>query len=154
DPIRPPPDFQPQGDDSMMNVAVKEIPGYRLAAVRHKGPYNRIVEAFVRLDGLVRSLVRPGTTEMLAVYHDDPESTPIDELRSDAAITVPEGVILPSGLIERRIPKGRYAWTTHVGPYTGLGDAWAQFMGGWLPKSEHRVGDGPSFEIYRNTPND
>ena len=25
-------------------------------------------------------------------------------------------------------------------------------MGEWLPASEHRVGDGPSYEIYLNDP--
>jgi AraC family transcriptional regulator len=33
-----------------------------------------------------------------------------------------------------------------------LGDTWARFMGEWLPASGHRVGTGPSFEVYRNTP--
>jgi len=138
-----------------MHVDVKELATLRLAAVHHKGPYNQISEAFARLDQLVRpaGLIQQGC-QMLAVYHDDPESTPVDQLKSDAAISVPENVTLPEGLTELRIPAGRYATTTHEGPYTKLGDAWAQFMGGWLPKSEHRVGDGPSVEIYRNTPMD
>src|SRR6266542_3433400 len=58
----------------------------------------------------------------------------------------------PHGLSEKRLPAGRYARTTHVGPYTELGDTWSRFMGEWLPKSGHRVGDGSSFEVYRNTP--
>jgi AraC family transcriptional regulator len=50
------------------------------------------------------------------------------------------------------IPAGRYACATHEGPYTGLGDTWARLMGEWLPRSGHRIGDGVSYEIYRNTP--
>lgn len=136
-----------------MQVDLKELPELRVATVRHIGPYHTISEAFERLGQIVSraNLFRPGA-EMLALYHDDPDATPADQLRSDAAITIPEDVALPAGASELRIPKGRYACTTYVGPYSGLGDAWAQFMGGWLPKSGHRLGSGPTFEIYRNTP--
>jgi AraC family transcriptional regulator len=139
-----------------MHVELKELPELRVAAVRHIGPYNRIAEAFGRLGQIVdgTSLIRPPATEMLALYYDDPEATPVDQLRSDAAITVANDVVLPNGLTEIRLPAGRYAWTAYVGPYNGLGDAWAQFMGSWLPQSGHRVADRPSFEIYRSTPMD
>jgi AraC family transcriptional regulator len=33
-----------------------------------------------------------------------------------------------------------------------LGDAWARFMGEWLPQSGHRVGPRPAYEAYRNNP--
>jgi AraC family transcriptional regulator len=65
---------------------------------------------------------------------------------------VPEEVPLPAGLVEQRLPAGRYAHTLHIGPYEQLGDAWARFMGEWLPASGHRIGDGVSYEIYLNTP--
>ena len=50
------------------------------------------------------------------------------------------------------MPNGHYVRTTHVGPYAGLADAWARFMGGWLSKSGHRMGEGMSYEVYLNTP--
>jgi hypothetical protein len=51
-----------------------------------------------------------------------------------------------------RPPGGGYACTTHERPYEPLGDAWARFMGEWFPGSGHRLRDGGSYEIYRNTP--
>ncbi|HEY2513618.1 MAG TPA: AraC family transcriptional regulator [Polyangiaceae bacterium] len=143
--------FEPQ--ESTMNVTVETVPELRIAAVHHVGPYNRISDAFQRLDALVRpaGLLREGT-QMLAIYHDDPETTPAAELQADAGITVPEGLPLPEGLVEKRIPAGRYARTTHAGPYATLGDTWARFMGQWLPGSQERVGPGSSYEVYRNTP--
>lgn len=63
-----------------------------------------------------------------------------------------EGVTLPAGLDEQRIPPGRYARTVHVGPYYQIGDVWARFIGQWLPNSGQRIGDGVSFEVYENTP--
>ena len=136
-----------------MQVEIKEKPELRAAAVGHVGPYNQIGEAFGRLDAIVRpaGLLKP-ETQMIAIYHDDPESTPADQLRSDAAVTVSSGDAVPKGLSEQRVPAGRYACTTHVGPYEKLGDAWARFMGEWLPASGHRIGDGVSYEVYLNSP--
>ena len=137
-----------------MDVEIKEMPELRVGTVRHVGPYNLIYQAFEKL-GTVAGLAvlfREGETRMLAIHHDDPESTPLAELRSDAGLTMPAGAPLPSGLEEQRIASGRYACTIHEGPYERLGDAWARFMGEWLPHSGLRVGAGPSYEVYRNTP--
>lgn len=139
-----------------MDVTIEEMPELRVATVHHVGPYPGISAAFERLGAIAgpAGLLRGPRVMMLAIYHDDPETTPAAELQSDAGVVIPEGVPLPAGLGEKRLPKGRYARTTHVGPYTELGDAWARLMGGWLPRSGHRVGDGSSFEVYRNTPAD
>jgi AraC family transcriptional regulator len=139
-----------------MNVEIKQMPRLRVATVRHTGPYNQIPHAFEHLGSIAgpAGLIRQPDTTMLAIYHDDPETTPQDQLRSDAALVIPDDVPLPEGLVEQFIPPGRYACTVHVGPYEHLGDAWARFMGEWLPASGYRVGTGPSYEIYRNTPGD
>lgn len=136
-----------------MNVEVKTMPELRVATVRHVGPYNRIPQAFAELGALVEpaGLVGPDAA-MIAIYLDDPETTPASELRSEAALAVPPGAKLPEALGERRLPAGRYACTVHRGPYEQLGDTWARFMGEWLPQSGERMTDGVSYEIYRNTP--
>ena len=136
-----------------MNVIVEEMPALRVATVPHLGPYNRISEAFQRLGAIAgpAGLVREGTL-MLAIYHDDPETTPAEELRSDAGFTVPDQARLPAEVVEKRLPAGRYARTTHMGSHATLGDTWARMMGEWLPGSGNRVGNGPSYEVYRNNP--
>lgn len=141
---------------AVMDVVVKEMPALRVATVRHIGPYNQISQAFQRVGALAgpAGLLAHAEMAMLGIYYDDPETTPPEQLRSDAAVVVPEGVALPEGLVEQRIPGGRYASTAHVGPYEHLGDAWARFMGEWLPASGNRLGTGASYEIYRNTPGD
>ncbi len=137
-----------------MHVEIENQPAMRVGAVRHIGPYNQIVEAFERMHVLA---ARAGLHEqpapvMLAIYHDDPDTTPQHELRSDAALTFAPDAKMPEGFAEQHIAGGRYARTRHIGPYEQLGDVWARFMGEWLPASGERVGDGPSYEIYRNTP--
>lgn len=137
-----------------MKVAIETRPEVRVAALRHIGPYHRISEAFARLGELTdrAGWAAFGKPTMIAIYYDDPETTPEAELRSDAAIVIPEDVRVPDGLTEVRLPAGRYAHATHVGPYSQLGDAWARFMGRWLPESGERLGRGETYEVYRNTP--
>jgi AraC family transcriptional regulator len=140
--------------EQVMNVEIKEMQELRVATRRHVGPYNRISEAFVRLGEIAgpAGLLNQRPT-MLAIYHDDPETTPASELRSDAAVVVSDEAKLPGELGEQRVPGGRYACTTHIGPYEQLGDVWGRFMGEWLPRSGERLNsDGVTYEIYRNTP--
>ena len=136
-----------------MKVTIEEMPALRVATVEHIGPYNRISEAFAKLGAIAGpgGLLREGAM-MLAIYHDDPETTPAEQLRSDAGLSVTEDATLPKGVTEKRLAAGRYARTTHLGPYTTLGDSWARLMGEWLPRSGERVGAGASYEVYRNNP--
>lgn len=134
-----------------MKVEIEQKPAQRVAALTHVGPYNMISQAFARLGAVVGPAglrAQPGA-QMVAIYHDDPEATPAAELRSDAGIVVPDGIALPAELHEVRLPEGRYARTTHVGPYDTLGDTWSRLMGGWLPESGERVGSGVTYEAYR-----
>ena len=137
-----------------MQVEIRTMPAMRVGAVRHIGPYNQIVEAFERMHGLAaRAGLHDGPAPvMLALYHDDPDTTPQEELRSDAALVFPADATIPEGFTEQHIAGGRFASTQHVGPYEQLGDAWARFMGEWLPASGQRMRDDASYEIYRNTP--
>jgi len=137
-----------------MDVQVTDRPALRVGALRHIGPYQEIGEAFRRLGGIAGGaglFQQPGAA-MLAIYYDDPDSTPPDRLRSDAAVAVPDGVALPAGLTEQRVPGGRYARTLHVGPYEQLGTAWGRFKREGLEARGHRRRDGASYEVYLNDP--
>ena len=134
-----------------MKVEIDSKPALRVAALTHVGPYSMIGQTFARLGAIVGPAglsAQPGA-QMIAIYHDDPESKPAAELRSEAGIVVPAGAPLPPELHEVELPAGRYARTTHVGPYDKLGDTWAQLMGSWLPASGERVGSGIAYEAYR-----
>jgi len=136
-----------------MKVDVVDQPELHLASVRHVGSYTRIPEAFQRLNELVTK-AKLGNRDALLVgiYHDDPMTVPEAKLRSEAAITVAAKTKLPKGLTELVVPAGRYARTTHLGPYTGLGAVWTHLRNDWLKSSGEKLGNGMSYEIYRNTP--
>ena len=139
-----------------MNVTIETMPELRVGAVHHTGPYNQISSAFAKLGQIVQTagVAASADTRMLAIYHDDPETTPADALRAEAGMTLPSNATMPAGLDEHIVPAGRYAHATHIGPYERLGDVWARLMGEWIPASGERIADGPSYEIYANTPMD
>ena len=138
----------------IMNVDIVTTDALRVATLRHTGPYHLIGDTFTALHGKVAPLdlyARPGTFTV-AIYHDDQDQTPSSELRSDAGIIVPDDLELPDGLTEVTTTGGRYARWTHTGSYASLGDAWARFMGEWLPASGERMREGTCYELYRNSP--
>jgi AraC family transcriptional regulator len=137
---------------STMPLAIEQFPATRLATVRHRGPYNQIGAAFGRLSAIAgpAGLFAQPDALVVAIYHDDPESKAIEELQSDAAVSIGDGVPMPDGLHESTIPAGRYACWTHIGPFEGLGDAWTRFMGQAIPAESLRVAPGPAFEVYRS----
>lgn len=67
-----------------------------------------------------------------------------------AGLLVPEHATIPHGLIEFRIPAGRYARTTHSGAHEQLPDIWPRFIGEWFLHSGQRIADGPMYDVYRN----
>ena len=88
-----------------MKVDIVERPPLHLASVRHVGSYMQIAEAFRRLNELVTAAhLADRDTKLVGIYHDDPATTPEEDLRSDAAITVPANTKLPRGLTSLQFP--------------------------------------------------
>lgn len=133
-----------------MDVTITQQPELRIAGIRHIGPYMEIGREFGRLGGMLNG-PPPAGAQMIALFHDDPEVTAPDKLRSDAAITLPGHTPAPMGLIEHRVPAGTYARAIHRGGYEGLPATWNALKREWLPKSGRKMGN-PSYEIYVNNP--
>lgn len=134
-----------------MQIEIEQLAPMRVGAVRHVGPYNQIGSKFQQLGALAgqAGLFQVPGAVLLGIFHDDPRSTPADQLRSDAAIAVSDATRLPEGLSEQTVPGGRYARFTHIGDYESLPDAWSQF-GASLGAGAYRLRPGPGLEIYRN----
>lgn len=135
-----------------MNAELKTMPTFRVLALEHRGPYHLIGDKFGELMGVVGSMGIP-LQSVLGVYYDDPHSVAAEDLRSDACVGVPDDFELPDGyqgeLRIKEIQGGDYAFGTHLGPYAGLGDAWAQFD--TAAKALGRAyRPEPCFEMYMN----
>ena len=136
-----------------MSVTTTTVPGMRLAAIRHVGPYSQIGRVFSQLHDIVTAAGLPHR-ELLGIFYDDPTATPADQLRSDAAVIVDEGVTLPAGVVEQRIPAGQYLTTDHHGSYERLRETWDRFKREIAEATGQREPRGYTFELYRNTPMD
>jgi AraC family transcriptional regulator len=137
-----------------MNFDTKTLPAMRLAVVPHTGPYNGIGPAFQQLGSIAGPaglFALPGAA-MMGIYKDDPSQTPAAELRSAAAVVIPEGTPVPAGLTEERVAAGRFACVTHVGPYEQLPETWKGFMDALGRATNVRRRQTPSYEIYLNDP--
>lgn len=147
------PVFVPRTKGTLMNVTIQEnAPAWRAVALRHTGPYNQIGPVFGKLMGWMQANGVTQTGPGLAISHDDPETTPADQLRSDACAIVANDFTTDDPTVAViDLPGGRYAVTTHLGAYSGLGATWSQFMGAWFPASGHTIDiSRPCFEVYVN----
>ena len=130
-----------------------------LAYVRHIGPYAGDEALFERLFTKLitwaapRGLFRPPDTEMLSIYHDNPDLTDADKLRTDICITVPPDTQVDGEIGKSLIPEGKYAVARFEIDASEYGEAWDIVYGEWLPESGFQPGEGaPCFELYRGDP--
>jgi AraC family transcriptional regulator len=134
-------------------VEVREVPPTRIVFLRHVGPYSEVGATWMRLMSWagMQGLLGPGM-RMLGVVHDAPEITPPDKLRYDAAVAVSRPVQPQGEFGVMELAGGRYAVTTHRGPYETLSHTYHRLFGAWLPDSGHELRDTPAFEEYLNSP--
>ncbi len=139
----------------MHPVTIRTEAPIRLAALPHKGAYHQISRAFQKLSAVMasRDLFR-NAGRMIAVFYDDPQSTPEADLRSHAGFEIKGASDFSTPLEEVTLPAGRQAVLTYTGPYAGLPAAYDELFGVWLPASGEEPADSPSFEVYLNSPMD
>jgi AraC family transcriptional regulator len=135
-------------------VEVKDLPALTVAYVRHVGRFQDISRAFERLMRWAgpRGLAGFPGTKILAVYHDSPDVTQTDKLRSDACITVPEGTRVEGEVGLLTVPGGKFAVAHFEIAPDRFGEAWNALMGEWLPSSGWQPDDRMCYEVYLNEP--
>lgn len=139
--------------DKPIEVRVETLAGLRVAFARHVGAYDEVGSAWQRLmSWSMRSGLLGPATRMIGIVHDDPEVTPPDKMRYDAAIPVDDKVKPDRDIGIQQLDAGRYAIATHRGPYTRIGDTYARLCGEWLPGSGRELLAAPALELYRNSP--
>lgn len=147
----------PMSTISPASVTVQTLPDTHVAYVRHIGPYagdeklfQNLFERLCRWAG-PRGLIREGS-DFITIYHDDPNITAPEKLRTSVCLTVPAGTPVDGDIGTLVIPAGSFAFARFELLPTQYGDAWNSLCGAWLPDSGYEPADGPSFEIYRNDP--
>ena len=139
--------IETQGEITM-NVETRTLETRKIVCMSHTGPYYMIGATFGALAGwLQENSIPMGQTA--ALYYDDPDVTPVDQLRSDAGAFVPNDFVTEDPRVQvKDIAGGLHAVATHIGHYDGLNRAWAELVGQWLPSSGYTFPDTPCFEVY------
>ncbi|MBR9762901.1 MAG: AraC family transcriptional regulator [Rhodobacteraceae bacterium] len=136
-------------------IELRAAPARRLAGLPHLGSYFRISEAYSRLGPILSARgLWPQVGPMVALYYDDISSVPEAELRSFAAVQIPEEMPLPDGLQQERLAAADTVVLTFKGPYAGLHAAYQYIYQSWLPASGREPLDQPPYEVYLNSPMD
>ena len=139
-------------------VKVESLPDMHVAYVRHVGPYKGDSQLFEGLWGRLmkwagpRGFMEQPEMKCLCVYHDSPEITDEEKLRTSVCITVPEGTEVNGEIGSMKIEGGKYAighFEIDVDQYQ---EAWNFMFGNWMPESGYQPDDLPAFETYLNNP--
>ncbi len=149
-----PPGLSSTRTDMVFRVDVRELPELHVAYVRHVGRYNEIGVTFRRLMRWAgpRRLLRFPETKVLAIYHDNPDVTPVDKLRADACVTVRKGTRTKRDIGTTTVPGGLFAVAyVEIDP-TQYGEAWDRLIGEWMPQSGYQPDDRMCYELYLNDP--
>lgn len=141
-----------------IKVEVKQLAQKHVAYIRHVGPYAGKEEVFEQAFNKLmmwagpRNLLRFPETEILSVYHDDPEITDESKLRTSCCITVPADTEVEGEVGKMELSGGAFA-VAHLEITTDLyGQAWDMLMGQWMPESGYQPDDRLCYELYYNNP--
>ncbi len=105
-------------DSSAMQVRVESRQPVRIAFLRHQGPYSNVHVTWAELREWARprELLGPNV-QFIGVSHDDPATTPPEQIRYDAGLAVDPSVQAHGRIDVEDLQGGQYAVVTHRGPY-------------------------------------
>jgi len=132
-----------------------------VAYLRHIGTYEELGIVFKPMIGRLMEWAQSKgelneNTRLLAVYHDNPNITDEDKLKTSICVTVAEDTKTQGDIGKMEIAGGEYA----IGHFEindadaalEHGQAWDYMYGVWLPQSGYMPDDNPVFEVYVNNP--
>lgn len=141
------------------NVTIKEIPEFSVAYVRYIGPYAGNSDLFKGLFEKIfkwagsRGLINFPETKCMCIYHDDPNITDEEKLRTSVCLSVPDDTEVGGEIGKMKIPAGKYAFANFRIDDTQFSQAWNMVCKEWLPESGYVPDDRPTFEMYNNDVN-
>ncbi len=136
--------------------AVCEIVGpLAIAYVRHVGPYDEVGSAFQTLvQWAMQHRMMGPSMQFLGVSYDDPAITSPEQVRFDAAMSVPSNASgqAGGGVAMRDVAPMWCACAVHRGPYSELDTTYCELLGRWFPERGYLPALEPCMEFYLNDP--
>jgi AraC family transcriptional regulator len=136
----------------LSETKVTRMAQLHVAFIRHVGPYEAISDQlWQRLAEWASARRLPRDLIFLGIAHDAPGITPLDKLRFDAAIVVPEPFSADGPIGHQVVGPNEFAVTTHVGHYRTLPRAYGTIVSRVGRLKGYALGALPSIEFYRTT---
>lgn len=144
---------------SPTKVEVKSIEEFTVAYIRYIGSYKGNSDLFANLFTKLfnwagpRNLIQFPETKVISIYHDNPEITDEDKLRTSICLSVPEETKVNGEVGKMKVAGTDYAIVSfELGGPEDYQKAWNYVFSEWLPTSGFQPDNYPSFELYLNNP--
>lgn len=141
--------------DLELKSEIKNVEARNVIYIRLSGDYklNDYGGTWGRLFQFVKEQNLPmGEPMPLCIYHDDPKVTPVEKLRTDVCMVLPEPTTPKGDVGFKILPAGRYAVFMYKGSYEHLQGVYDTIYGKYLPEMECTLRDEASAERYMNDP--
>ena len=140
-----------------MRVAYRQIRPITVVYTRSTGGYKAAAkDAWERLNAwLAKHQVRRQVKRGFGLFHDNPQTTPLELLRYDACVELATALNADpeAGIGRQTLSGGTYAVHIHVGAYEPMGELFSQLHRDWVPKQGLAVDyDRPFMAIHLNDP--
>lgn len=90
--------------------------------------------------------------EHICIYHDDPQVTEPDRLRTDICLVLKNPAVPKGEIGIKEINGGKYAVFLYQGAYSYLNAVYDRIYSQWLPTSGYKLETSDCFEKYLNHP--
>lgn len=141
-----------------LSVEVRAHEELRLAYVRVATPFadtNLLEAGFRELTGWFEAAgVDWRKRPFLAMSWDQPETTPLDQVKCDLCIPLPAGLPASGAVSERRIPAHRAAHVHVDGELPHTAVAWEYLYDTWLPRTGEEPADLPAMKRFHRRPDE
>ena len=136
-----------------MNAQLTQIAPIHVVMMRHVGSYDDVGPVFDTLWNWCEANRVP-TSRTIGIYYDNPDFTPVNQLRAAACFEVPYGYQAPNtgglAITVEDIPGGAFATTRFVGPYEKLAPVWQELTNYVERTLGKQISENPAFEVYVN----
>ncbi|WDV48074.1 GyrI-like domain-containing protein [Clostridiaceae bacterium M8S5] len=139
-------------------VVVRTINEIKAIYYRHNGSYSELSKIFKRrLDkliswGMAREVVDINDLKPFAIYHDNPEFTDDDNLKTSICLAIDDNIKVAGQIGKLTIPSGKYAIGYFEISQDEYPEAWDYMYGEWLIQSGFQPDKGFAIEMYKNDP--
>jgi AraC family transcriptional regulator len=132
----------------MEEIEVKEVEPLTVMSQPFTGSYDQAQDKLEHLMSWLLRVGHPYSEPPRAIFYDDPEVTPADELRAEVCLPIEEACEGEGDIVRKTLPAQTVATMTHQGPREDQPEVYHAIFD-WIEQSDYRYIEGePTREVY------